>query len=44
MPPPRKTPVRERPRLDPLIPFIDAILTVDLTARVNNFETVGERI
>lgn len=32
MPPPRKTPVRERPRLDPLIPFIDAILTVDLKA------------
>jgi transposase len=32
MPRSRKTPVRERPRLDPLIPFIDAILTVDLKA------------
>lgn len=32
MPRLRKTPVRERPRLDPLIPFIDAILTSDLKA------------
>lgn len=32
MPRSRKRAVRERPRLDPLIPFIDAILTADLKA------------
>ena len=32
MPPERKVPVRERPRLEPLIPFIDAILVADKTA------------
>jgi hypothetical protein len=32
MPRERKTPDRERPRLEPLIPFIDAILAVDQKA------------
>jgi transposase len=32
LPPPRKIPVRARPRLDPLIPFIDVILDSDRTA------------
>ncbi len=32
MPRERKTPERERPRLEPLIPFIDAILAVDQKA------------
>jgi len=32
MPPGRKVPVRERPRLEPLIPFIDAILATDKNA------------
>jgi hypothetical protein len=32
LPPPRKVPVRGRPRLDPLRPFSDAILDADRTA------------